>query len=452
MRPRILVGEFARRRAVRRFLVFGGVALLTSRPRGTADIVPPESARWQSLEAVAREVCRLYGYAEIRTPTFEHSELFHRGVGDTSDIVEKETYTFEDRGKRSITLRPEGTAGVVRAYLENGLHNRPQPVKLYYLSLPIFRYEKPQAGRLREHHQFGVEALGSDDPRLDAEVIALSLEFVQRAGLTQLDLHLNSIGCPACRPRYREALVEYYRSHIEEMCADCRRRLERNPLRLLDCKTDRALAVAAPRSLDFLCDACRDHFKGLQAALQALGIRFTVDPTLVRGLDYYTRTVFEFTHGALGAQNALFGGGRYDGLAETLGGPHVPGVGFGLGMERLLGALAGEGRLPEADAGVTAFVIAADAARAQALPLVQRLRAAGVSADTDFLDRSFRAQFKAASRYPARFAVILGEEELSAGAAAVKDLETGSQETVSLDDLVEYLRRRGPQGGQAAGA
>ncbi|MBE3589242.1 MAG: histidine--tRNA ligase [Firmicutes bacterium] len=426
--------------------------MLTSRPRGTADIVPPDTARWQWLESLARDVCRVYGYFEIRTPTFEHSELFHRGVGDTSDIVEKETYTFEDRGKRSLTLRPEGTASVVRAYLENGLHNRPQPVKLYYLSLPIFRYEKPQAGRLREHHQFGVEALGSDDPHLDAEVIALSLDFVRRAGLTQLDLRLNSIGCPACRPRYREVLVEYYRGHTGEMCADCRRRLERNPLRLLDCKTDRALAAAAPRSLDFLCEACRAHFDGLKAALEELGIGYTVDPTLVRGLDYYTRTVFEFTHGALGAQNALFGGGRYDGLAETLGGPRVPGVGFGLGMERLLGALAGEGRLPEAETGVTAFVIAADGARARALPLVQRLRAAGVAADMDFLDRSFRAQFKAAARYPAHFAVILGEAELAAGAAAVKDLERGVQETVPLDDLAEYLRRRAPRSGPQAGA
>ncbi|MBX6349957.1 MAG: histidine--tRNA ligase [Clostridia bacterium] len=415
------------------------------RPRGTADILPPETARWQRAEAVAREVCRLYGYEEIRLPTFEHTELFHRGVGDTSDIVEKETYTFVDRGGRSLTLRPEGTAGVVRAYLENGLGSRPQPVKLYYLSLSAFRYENPQAGRLREHHQFGVEALGSDDPRLDAEVIALGADFLRRAGVRETGLALNSIGCPVCRPAYREALVAYFAPLAGKLCADCQRRLQRNPLRLLDCKEDRELALAAPRALDYLCADCREHFEGVTRALAALGREFAIDPTLVRGIDYYTRTVFEFTHGALGAQASLFGGGRYDGLAEAIGGPPVPGVGFGLGMERLLQAVAaetgpgGEERAPEARLDV--FVAALGAGREPAFRLLARLRELGLVADTDYLGRSLKAQLRAAGREGARFVAIVGEAEAEVGQVTLKAMDAGgAQWQVAFADAPAALR------------
>lgn len=404
------------------------------RPRGTADILPPDSRRWQKIEALARSVARRYGYEEIRTPAFEYTELFHRGVGDTTDIVQKETYTFEDRGGRSLTLRPEGTAAVMRAYLEHGLQARPQPVKLYYI-MSIFRYEKPEAGRLRQHHQFGVELLGSPHPLWDAEVIALGYRAVRESGLRRLELRLNSIGCPVCRPRYREALLAYYRPLKEKLCRDCQVRLERNPLRLLDCKADRQYAEEAPRSVDYLCDDCRRHHEAVKGALSDLGIPFREDFTLVRGLDYYTRTVFEFVHEELGEKTALFGGGRYDGLAEALGGPPVPGIGFGLGLERWLAALEAEGVRGDEEEGPDLFVAAPGTEGEHVLPLLEGLRDQGFRVETDYGGRSLKSLMKLADRKKARWVAMVGAEELERGRFLLRNLETGEQTAYPLEDF-----------------
>ncbi|MDI3269569.1 MAG: histidine--tRNA ligase [Bacillota bacterium] len=402
------------------------------RPRGTADILPPESRKWQTIEALARSVAGRYGYEEIRTPTFEYTELFHRGVGDTTDIVQKETYTFEDRGGRSLTLRPEGTAAVMRAYLENGLQGRPQPVKLFYL-MSIFRYEKPEAGRLRQHHQFGVEVLGSDHPLWDGEVIALGYRAVRESGLRRLELRLNSIGCPVCRPRYREALLAYYRPLKEKLCRDCQDRLERNPLRLLDCKEDREYAEEAPHSVDYLCEDCRRHHETVKEALAAMEIPYREDFTLVRGLDYYTRTVFEFVHEELGEKTALFGGGRYDGLAEAIGGPPVPGIGFGLGLERWLAALEAEGALRGEEEGPDLFVAAPGTEGLHLLPLMERIRSQGFRVETDYGGRSLKSLMKLADRKKARWVAIVGAEELAEGRFLLRNLESGGQESYPLD-------------------
>ncbi|MFO8059402.1 MAG: histidine--tRNA ligase [Bacillota bacterium] len=416
---------------------------IIKRPRGTADITPEESPRWRHLESVAREVCRRYGYGEIATPILERTELFRRTVGETTDIVEKEMYTFDDRGGRSLTLRPEGTAAAARLYLEEGLHAVAQPVKLSYVGWPIFRYERPQAGRLRQHHQFGVECFGSDDPAVDAEIICLACDFLSELGLEDLVVGLNNIGCPRCRGTYRTAVREHFAPHLERMCPDCRRRYQANPLRLLDCKVERChqFQAGVPEVADFLCDDCRDHFARLQAHLDALGIDYRLDPGLVRGLDYYTRTVFEIEHRALDAQDVVCGGGRYDGLVEILGGEPTPGVGFGLGMERLLMILEREdlpvpGR-PPADAFV---VTIGEEAKVPALTLVRSLRRAGLSADLDYMGRSVRAQMRHAGRYPSRFVLVLGPDELQSGAVTIRDMEDGSQQTVGLGDIEDFLK------------
>lgn len=413
-----------------------------SRPRGTNDIPPGESPRWQYLEEQIRRLCRLYGYQEIRTPIFEHTELFERGVGGTTDIVEKEMYTFKDRGGRSITLRPEGTAGAVRLYLENNLAAGAQPTKMYYLSTEIFRYERPQAGRLRQHHQFGVEAFGAQDPALDAEVIGLAAHLLADLGLKELSVHVNSIGCPVCRAGYRRVLQEYYEPHRASLCEDCRRRVDRNPLRLLDCKVphDRELAAGAPRMRDHLCEECAAHFQGLQEHLADLEIPYEVDTGIVRGLDYYTKTVFEIIHQGLGAQNVLCGGGRYDGLIEEIGGPPTPGVGFGMGMERLLLTLEKEGIELPTPAGIDVFVAAVgEEAHRRAVRIVSRLRRAGVSADMDYLGRSLRKQMKFADKYPSRFVLILGEEELATEEAPLRDMRSGEQWAVPFAGLEEFI-------------
>lgn len=420
--------------------------MLTGRPRGTNDILPDEAARWRHVESLYRRTFLCAGYGEIRTPVFEHTELFQRGVGADTDIVEKEMYSFTDRGGRSVTLRPEGTAPVVRAYLEHGLHGQPQPIKLFYVSSPMFRYDRPQAGRYRQFHQAGAEVFGAADPAADAEVIALAAGFFRALGLRGFSVRLNSIGCPGCRPAYRERLRTYYAPHLGAVCDDCRRRFEQNPLRLLDCKRDRALAAGAPSVLEHLCGDCASHFRAVQEYLHDLGVDFVLDPGIVRGLDYYTRTVFEVVHGQLGAQSSLCGGGRYDGLVEACGGPPTPAVGFALGMERLLLTLQQEGVALPVSGGLDVFVAIAggageaDQARRAAAVLVARLRAEGVSADMDLAGRSLKAQMRYAAKYPARFVAIMGEEELARGTVALRDMERGTQEELSLGAVVERVR------------
>ncbi|MFZ5767081.1 MAG: histidine--tRNA ligase [Bacillota bacterium] len=414
--------------------------VVVRRPRGTQDVLPGTVYVWEYIEDVIRDVCRRYHYLEVRTPVFEHTELFER-TGEATDIVEKQMYTFRDRGGRSLTLRPEGTAPVVRAYLE-ALERPVLPWKVYYLG-PMFRHERPQAGRFRQFVQFGVEAFGSHDPALDGEVIALAWELFRRLGLEGLSVHLNSIGCPQCRPSYRESLLSYFRGR-EGLCPDCLRRLGVNPVRVLDCKEPscRELVREAPRPTDFLCPDCRTHFASVQEFLARMGIPFALDSTLVRGLDYYTRTVFEIVHGALGAQNSVCGGGRYDGLVEQLGGDPTPGVGFAAGLERLITTLELEGKLPPRPAEVQVMVLCADpASRPAALDLLYRLRRLGWQADTDYLGRGLKAQMKHASRLGAPLVVIVGGDELAAGEVTLRDMRSGEQVRVTPGLLDEALRR-----------
>ena len=415
-------------------------------PRGTQDVLPGRSAAWLRLEAITREVMASFGYREIRTPIFEHTELFSRGVGEATDVVEKEMYTFEDRSGRSITLRPEGTAPVARAYIEHGMHLWPQPVKVFYIG-PMFRYERPQAGRLRQHYQIGAEALGSADPALDAEVIVLPIEIFRRMGLRRFEVHLNSIGCPRCRPVYRERLLAYLRPRADQLCESCQRRLERSPLRVLDCKVPscREVTQDAPNAVDSLCDQCRAHFDALRAHLDRLEVPHVLDFRLVRGFDYYTRTVFEVLSEDLGAQNAVAGGGRYDGLVETLGGKPTPGVGFASGMERALLAASEAGEPLEEPGWLDVFVASeGEGGRDEALRLLYRLRRAGLRADVDYQGRSLKAQLKLADRAGARVAVIVGGDQGKDEAArpyVVRHLGTGQQEQVSADGIDALLAR-----------
>lgn len=415
--------------------------MLINGPRGTKDILPDTVAQWTHVEKVIRELCARYGYHEIRTPIFEHTELFLRGIGETTDVVEKEMYTFTDRGERSLTLRPENTASVVRSYLQNKLYAADALVKLFYIG-SMFRYDRPQAGRYREFHQFGVEALGEENPAVDAEIIVLAVEFLRALGLHELKLHLNSVGCPKCRPVYRERLQEFFRPHLEELCTDCRSRFERNPLRLLDCKNEHchALAEDAPRITDCLCDECRTHFAEVQSYLTAAGIPFELDANLVRGLDYYTKTAFEVKYTPLGAQSAVAGGGRYDGLVEEVGGPPTPGIGFAVGLERVLLALEKQELLPEEPEAVDVFVVAlGEAAQIPAFKLLHELRAAKLSAAMDFAGRSMKAQMKQANKKNARFVAILGEDEVKEASALLKDMKTSEQKKLALKDFVPAL-------------
>lgn len=415
--------------------------MLINGPRGTKDILPDTVAQWTHVEKVIRELCARYGYHEIRTPIFEHTELFLRGIGETTDVVEKEMYTFTDRGERSLTLRPENTASVVRSYLQNKLYAADALVKLFYIG-SMFRYDRPQAGRYREFHQFGVEALGEENPAVDAEIIVLAVEFLRALGLQELKLHLNSVGCPKCRPVYREKLQEFFRSHLKELCTDCRSRFERNPLRLLDCKNEHchALAEGAPRITDCLCDECRVHFTEVQSYLTAAGIPFELDANLVRGLDYYTKTAFEVKYTPLGAQSAVAGGGRYDGLVEEVGGPPTPGIGFAVGLERVLLALEKQELLPEEPEAVDVFVVAlGEAAQIPAFKLLHELRVAKLSAAMDFAGRSMKAQMKQANKKNARFVAILGEDEVKEASALLKDMKTSEQKKLALKDFVPAL-------------
>jgi len=409
-------------------------------PRGTKDILPSEVPQWQMFEAKVREVCKLFGYSEIRTPIFEHTELFQRGVGETTDIVAKEMYTFLDRGKRSLTLRPEGTASVARAYLEHKMQGEAQPIKVYYLG-PMFRYDRPQAGRYRQFHQFGVEVFGTKEPTVDAEVIMLPVFFFQALGLKEFTLEINSVGCPRCRQAYRQQLQEALKERVPKLCSDCAERYEKNPLRILDCKNEKCkeLVQDVPLLTGALCAECAAHFAQVKQALDALGQEYVVNPRLVRGLDYYTKTAFEIISPALGAQSSICGGGRYDNLLATIGGPDIPGIGFALGIERVLAALEAEGISRKAPDVPDIFVATAGVPEAEALKVTMQLREAGLAVDKDYLGRSLKAQLKFAGRKGIKYVIILGDEELKNGQATVRDMQAGSQEVVSLKELAAHL-------------
>lgn len=410
-------------------------------PKGTKDVLPAEAYKWHFVENTARRIAALYGLKEIRTPVFEHTELFLRGVGDTTDIVNKEMYTFLDKGERSITLKPEGTAGVVRSFIENGGGGGVLPQKMYYIT-PVFRYERPQAGRLREHHQFGVEIFGGKGAETDAEVILLARDYIAALGVEGVELNLNSIGCKHCRPKFNEALREYLRPHLSEMCPTCNARFEKNPLRILDCKEEKCAAInaGAPRSVDFLCDECREHFEKLKAILDDCGVAYTLNPKLVRGLDYYSKTVFEFVSTSIGAQGTVLGGGRYDTLIENLGGPSVPAVGFGSGIERMLLVLENTGKTIPQEAPLGVYAAGLDeAGRRAAFLLVQELRQKGISADFDHAARSVKAQFKYAGKVGARFVVAIGSNELESGMYTIKDMAASTSESVAAADAAAYL-------------
>lgn len=418
--------------------------MLTKAPRGTKDILPQEAYKWHYIEEQARKICREFGFNEIRTPIFEHTELFLRGVGETTDIVQKEMYTFEDRGGRSITLKAEGTAPAVRAFIENGMASDAQPTKIYYIS-PIFRYEKPQAGRLRQHHQFGVEIYGAEDYSADAEVISLAMTLLKRVGISNLKANINSIGCPECRKEYNNALKEYFRANLENLCGTCQERFEKNPLRILDCKNPGCgeIGKGAPRVLDYLCGDCRDHFDGLQSELKTLGIPYTVDPNIVRGLDYYTRTVFEIISENIGAQSTVCGGGRYNNLIRECGGPDMPAVGFGLGLERLLLTMEANGSEIKKPEGPALFIAAlGDAAKLESSRLVLGLREEGLSCERDLMSRSLKGQMKYANKIGARFTMVLGDDEISKGKAKLKDMETGDESEIDLTNLKEEIKIR----------
>lgn len=415
-----------------------------SLPRGTQDILPKDQPYWRYVQQVAEGLCRLYGYQRIDTPIFEDTALFVRTVGEGTDIVDKEMYTFLDKGDTSLTLRPEGTAPLCRAYIQHGMHNLPQPVKLYYIA-PIFRYDRPQAGRYRQHYQFGYEAIGEADSALDAEVIDLAWRLYADLGLKDMTLELNSIGCPVCRPAYLERLAAYYRPLAGSLCRDCQARLERNPLRLLDCKREgcQPFAEAAPRSAEYLCADCREHFESLQRRLTRLGIAYNLSHRLVRGLDYYTRTVFEVQPREEGAQSTIGGGGRYDGLIEQLGGRPTPAVGFATGIERIILNLKRQGVQPPARAEVAVFVsYAGEEAKEEALDLVARLRQQGIPAISAFDRKSLKAQLRQADARGARFALILGEDELRDGTVTLREMDGGRQERMEVGRIVEELRWR----------
>ncbi len=416
--------------------------MLTKAPRGTNDIFYPKSNLWQYLETKMRSVCARFGYTEIVTPTFEHTELFLRGVGDTTDVVEKQMYTFTDKGDRSITLRPEGTASVARAYIERNMYANPLPIKQFYI-IPCFRYEKPQAGRLREFHQFGVEVFGSQNPTIDAEIISLVHMLLSEIGLKSVVLNLNSIGCPACRKAYNEKLIAYFKEHYETLCDTCKSRLERNPLRILDCKSPICgeLSKNAPKLIDHICDECSQHFEGVKSRLDALGIDYRINPDIVRGLDYYTKTVFEFVAEDIGAQSTVCGGGRYDGLVQELGGPETPGIGFAMGIERLILTLESQNAVPEITMHPDVYISSlGENADIEAEKLVYTLRSEGIYAEKDRIGRSLKAQMKYADKIGATYTIVLGDDEVSTGSAELKNMQTGEKLAVQLATLADTIK------------
>lgn len=411
--------------------------------KGMKDVLPSQSYKWQYIEATARSVAQDFGFKEIRTPVLEHTELFLRGVGDTTDIVNKEMYTFTDKGNRSVTLKPEGTAGVARSFVENGMANDGLPAKMYYFS-PAFRYERPQAGRLREHHQFGVELYGSNSPQADAEVITLVDIFYKRLGLKKVKLQINSIGCAECRKAYAVALKEYFKPHLLEMCADCNSRFDKNPMRMLDCKEERCKQFTknAPSITDYLCDDCRAHFNEVQKLLTLSGVQFEVNPSIVRGLDYYSRTVFEFISDAAGAQGTVCGGGRYDTLLQQIGEKPVPAVGFGGGIERLLMVMEAENVTIPENKKIGIYIAGMDEkTRETAFKLANQLRVNGVSAECDLMERSVKAQFKYADKLGAEYVAVIGENELLSGEVNLKKMSDGTQSAVKFENIYAYLTK-----------
>lgn len=411
-------------------------------PKGTKDVLPNESYKWHYVENVVRSVAKDFNIKEIRTPTFEHTELFLRGVGDTTDIVNKEMYTFLDKAERSITLKPEGTAGVARAFIENSLYANPQPTKMYYIT-PVFRYEKPQAGRLREHHQFGIEYYGSSSAIADVEVMMVAKSIFDRLGVSNLVLNINSIGCPECRKKYNEALKKYLKDNLSNMCHTCQERFEKNPLRILDCKEEACKQITqnAPVVLDYLCDDCRAHHEMVCNQLTKLGVEFKVNPHIVRGLDYYTRTVFEFVSNNIGAQGTVCGGGRYNNLVEQVGGKPCPGVGFGMGLERLILTLENLGLSVGEEENPDLYIIAmCDRAKQDILVYAQKLRQAGVSTEIDVMDRSFKAQLKYANKINAKYMVVLGDEEIDTNKVSIKNMATGESVEVDLDKIENFFK------------
>ncbi len=407
-------------------------------PKGTKDVLPQDSYKWQFVEKTARDVARRFNVSEIRTPTFEHTEVFLRGVGETTDIVNKEMYTFLDKGGRSITLKPEGTAGVARAFVENGMSSQVLPAKLFYIT-QCFRYERPQAGRLREFHQFGVEFLGATDANIDAETILLAKTFLDEVGIKNITLYLNSIGCKECRKKYEQALKDYLNQNIDQMCELCKDRLQKNPLRTLDCKNDTCKKVTAdaPKILDYICDDCKAHFEKVQNLLTVAGVEFKVNPNIVRGLDYYTRTVFEFVSENIGAQGTVCGGGRYDGLIKQLGGNDVSGIGFAIGIERILMVLENSGVEITNPNGIEYYFAPMGEIESQkAFELVAKLRAKGVTADFDHMNRSIKAQFKYADKIGAKKVAVIGSDELNNNSVKVKEMATGKEETLTFDQIL----------------
>lgn len=414
------------------------MALITKAIKGTKDVLPKDVHKNQYIEATALDIASKFGYKEIRTPVFEHTELFQRGVGDTTDVVQKEMYTFDDKGGRSITLRPEGTAGAVRSFLENGLCNEALPQKVCYL-ISCYRYEKPQAGRLREFHQFGVECFGTASPLADAEIIALAKSIFDTLGVRDLSLEINSIGCPKCRAEYHKALKEYFASRKDELCDTCKGRLDRNPMRILDCKSPicHEIAQGAPVVIDYLCDECKEHFEKVQKYLDAQNIEYKINPQIVRGLDYYTKTVFEFVSNSIGAQGTVCGGGRYDGLVEELGGQHTASLGFAMGLERLMLLMEAQGcEFPQAEKPDLFIVALGEKATLKALEIAKDMREEGFSALLDLNQRSIRAQMKYADKLGAKFNVVIGDNEVENKIAKLKNMQTGEETEISLDTFV----------------
>lgn len=412
------------------------MALITKKIKGTEDVLPKESYRWQFVEKIMREQANSYGFKEIRTPVFEHTELFARGVGQTTDVVQKEMYTFNTKGGESVTLRPEGTAGAARAVLEHGLENDGLPIKASYF-VSCYRYEKPQAGRLREFHQFGLEEYGTQSPSADAELICAAQSIFDRLGIESLKLEINSIGCPQCRAQYHKALREYFEQYKDSLCETCLSRLEKNPMRILDCKSPVCSKIAedAPKITDYLCEECQNHFASVKKYLDAAGIKYTVNPTIVRGLDYYTKTVFEFVTDFIGAQGTLCGGGRYDGLVEELGGKHLPSLGFAMGMERLLMLMEKQGIEITQPSGCSLYVASmGENASFKAFEIVKSVRDCGLVAETDVVGRGLRAQMKYADKIGAAYSMVIGDNEIEQGSAKVKNMETGEQTLFAIDD------------------
>ncbi|ETI96371.1 MAG: Histidine-tRNA ligase [Intestinibacter bartlettii DORA_8_9] len=419
--------------------------MLSKAPRGTKDITPKDVYKWHYVERKFREICALYGYEEIRTPIFEHTEVFARSVGDTTDVVQKEMYSFTDRGDRQLSLKPEGTAGVIRSFIENKMYADTQPTKLYYIT-PCFRYERPQAGRQRQFHQFGIEVLGSDGPSVDAEVISLAVQFFNEMGLKNLSVNINSVGCPTCREEYNRKLKEYLDKKVDVLCETCLERKDKNPMRVIDCKNPHCKENLQdiPFMIDHLCDDCKDHFEKLQTYLKEMDINYVVDKTIVRGLDYYKKTAFEIISNDIGSQSTVCGGGRYDGLVEMLGGPKgISGIGFGLGVERLLLTLENNNIEIENPKSTDIYIATiGDAAKTKSFKLIKDLRSNHISADNDHLDKSLKAQFKYSDKLNAKYTVVIGDDELANDTATLKNMKTSEQTTIKLSELVDELKKR----------